>query len=356
LTSAKSRVILTPDSVKVKHRDGDKNEMKIGLTLGKFAPFHKGHEYLINRALSETEELIVIVYNASETTDVPTTVRANWIKTLFPQVRIILAEDGPQETGYTKEIIEKQNAYLKKLLRGISIDTFFSSEEYGEYVSQALSCKNVIVDMKRSEQNISSTEIRKDIIRKRGYLSSLVFNALKPRFYFLGGPSTGKSTISLAASESLKGSYCEEYGREYWMTHQENHRLSMDDLEIIVSRQNELEDEKSIGESLIMFCDTNAITTLAYAIYYFNRSSERLLKTAEENVYKYKRVFLCDNDIPFADTWDRSGSGSRDELQKINIELLKRFGIPYQVLSGTVDNRLHLVRAEVEGVLNGKFF
>ena len=27
---------------------------KIGFTIGKFAPFHKGHEYLIETALKET--------------------------------------------------------------------------------------------------------------------------------------------------------------------------------------------------------------------------------------------------------------------------------------------------------------
>ena len=47
------------------------NEMKIGLTLGKFAPLHKGHQYLIETALQEMDKLIVIVYDAPEVTSIP---------------------------------------------------------------------------------------------------------------------------------------------------------------------------------------------------------------------------------------------------------------------------------------------
>ena len=52
--------------------------MKIGLTLGKFAPFHKGHEFLIKSALYEVDKLIVVIYNASLTTNIPTHVRAQY--------------------------------------------------------------------------------------------------------------------------------------------------------------------------------------------------------------------------------------------------------------------------------------
>ena len=37
-----------------------------GLTLGKFAPFHKGHQFLIETALSQMDEVIAIIYNANK--------------------------------------------------------------------------------------------------------------------------------------------------------------------------------------------------------------------------------------------------------------------------------------------------
>ena len=36
---------------------------KIGFTIGKFAPFHKGHEYLIETALKEMDKVVVVVYD-----------------------------------------------------------------------------------------------------------------------------------------------------------------------------------------------------------------------------------------------------------------------------------------------------
>jgi HTH-type transcriptional repressor of NAD biosynthesis genes len=36
---------------------------KRGLTLGKFAPLHKGHQLLIETALSEMDEVLAIIYD-----------------------------------------------------------------------------------------------------------------------------------------------------------------------------------------------------------------------------------------------------------------------------------------------------
>ena len=36
--------------------------MRRGLTLGKFAPFHRGHQLLVETALAEVDELVVMVY------------------------------------------------------------------------------------------------------------------------------------------------------------------------------------------------------------------------------------------------------------------------------------------------------
>ena len=41
-----------------------------GLTLGKFAPFHRGHQFVVETALAEMDEVIVIIYDAPETTPI----------------------------------------------------------------------------------------------------------------------------------------------------------------------------------------------------------------------------------------------------------------------------------------------
>ena len=42
-----------------------------GLTLGKFVPLHKGHQLVIETALREMDEVMAIIYDCPETTDVP---------------------------------------------------------------------------------------------------------------------------------------------------------------------------------------------------------------------------------------------------------------------------------------------
>ena len=61
-------------------------KLKIGFTIGKFAPLHKGHQYLIEKGLSEMDEFYVIVYDTNVIT-IPTEKRANWIKEIYPKAK-----------------------------------------------------------------------------------------------------------------------------------------------------------------------------------------------------------------------------------------------------------------------------
>ena len=316
---------------------------KTGLTLGKFAPFHKGHEYIISTALNEMDHVIVVLYNASLVTEIPESIRAGWIKTIFPSVEIIIAEDGPQETGYTREIIEMQNNFLIKLLRGRKINSFYSSENYGKHVADALNCNNRIVDLKRNSYSINGTKLRDNPVKYKEFVSKCVFDEIKPKYYFIGAPSTGKTTISKYCAEYLNGAYCEEYGREYWFKNQREHRLTMLDLEIIAEEHTKSENEIFKYEYNLTFIDTCVITTYAYALYYYNEASEKLKNILKKSLYKYKNVFLCDEDIPFDDSWDRSGPNSRKVIQNINKDLMKKFNLNFILLSGALENRFKTV-------------
>ncbi|MCL2281945.1 MAG: AAA family ATPase [Fibromonadales bacterium] len=331
--------------------------MKTGVTLGKYAPFHKGHEFVIATALKEMEYVIVIVYNASDVTDIPTIIRANWIKKIFPSVEVIIAEDGPQDTGYTQEIIEKQNRFLNKLLQGKQIDSFYSSENYGSHVSKALNCKNRTVDAERINFAISSSKIRetKNIKLVKNFVSRCVYNELKPKYYFIGGTSTGKTTTAQTCADLLHGSYCLEYGREYWFKFQKKHRLSMNDLENIAFGHTKIEERICEEDCDLMFIDTNILTTYCYALYYFNEVSKSLTQLLNESLYKYKNLFLCDEDIPFEDTFDRSGPKSRAVLQQINKTVLEQYGLKYTLLSGTLEKRVESVKNHIKARFGYEF-
>ena len=79
--------------------------MKIGFTIGKFAPLHKGHQYLIEKGLKEMDEFYVIVYDTN-VIDISTEKRAKWIKEIYPKAKIIYAKNPPSQYGWMKKVLK----------------------------------------------------------------------------------------------------------------------------------------------------------------------------------------------------------------------------------------------------------
>lgn len=151
--------------------------MSIGFTIGKFAPFHKGHEYLIDTAIKENDEFYILI-NDTDVIDVPIEERAKWIQDKYPKAHIILGRNPPKRYGMDEESIKIQTDYLKDVFKGIPVDTFYSSEDYGTFVAKAFNIKNVKLN---KEVPISATQIRKDIEQNKQYLESNVYNDCKNR-------------------------------------------------------------------------------------------------------------------------------------------------------------------------------
>ena len=70
-----------------------------GLTLGKFAPFHAGHQLLLETALAECDDVTCLVYDSPGVTQIPLPVRAGWIRALCPRVRVVEVWGGPDQVG-----------------------------------------------------------------------------------------------------------------------------------------------------------------------------------------------------------------------------------------------------------------
>lgn len=151
---------------------------KIGFTIGKFAPLHKGHEYLIETALKETDELYVVIYD-TDVIDIPVETRAKWIKDKFNNVKIIYAFDGPKQYGLDDESVKIQMEYLTKKIEGIPVNCFFSSEPYGQKVAEYLNIENRLVDIPRNQVPISAGLIRNDIEKHKSFLDDRVYNEIK---------------------------------------------------------------------------------------------------------------------------------------------------------------------------------
>lgn len=150
---------------------------KIGVTIGKFAPMHKGHQFLLETALKEMDKLYVIVYE-TDVIKIPLEKRAEWIKEIYPEINIIYAKNPPTKYGLDEKSVKIQMDYMKGLLKDIKVTHFYSSEEYGKYAAQYLNAVDRRVDNQRQNVTISATKIRKDIYNNKMYLSDNVYNDL----------------------------------------------------------------------------------------------------------------------------------------------------------------------------------
>ena len=151
--------------------------MSIGFTIGKFAPLHKGHEYLIEKGIKEMDEFYVIVYE-TKVIDIPVEKRANWIKKLYPKAKIIYAKNPPSQYGMDEESVKIQTDYLKNIIKDVPVTHFYSSEPYGKFVARDLKIEDVQVDRLRQKYNISATEIRNNIEKNKKYVEDIVYKEI----------------------------------------------------------------------------------------------------------------------------------------------------------------------------------
>ena len=165
---------------------------------------------------------------------------------------------------------------------------------------------------------------------------------------FMGAPSTGKTTILKEAAKYFNTNYVLEYGREYWEKHQVDRLLSQEQLLFIAEEQIRQENNAILQSNEYLFVDTNALTTWHFAIDYYGEAHPKLTKLADQSKERFDIVFLCSDDIPFEDTWERSGDVKRHEFQQFIRKQLNVRGITYTLLEGSVEARLQKVIQRLE--------
>ncbi len=323
--------------------------MKTGLTLGKYAPFHKGHQFVIETALAEMDRVIVIIYDSPDVTDVPLPVRADWIRKLYPQAEVVEAWNGPVETGDSPHIHKMHEHYVIDTLGINNIDAFYSSEFYGHHMGKALNAKNRIIDKDRTTVDISASKIRENPYKFRKFLNPAVYYDLITNVAFLGAPGTGKTTIAKHLAEKFNTEWMHEFGRDYWTQNHNQRQLSQEQLVTIAKKHVEQEDSKLADANRYLFTDTNAVTTYIFSHYYHNNALPELAKLANQAETRYDLIFVCGTDIPYEDSWDRSGEVVRELFQKMIIADLQKRKLPFFMLDGELKKRIETVSEIISG-------
>lgn len=330
---------------------------KTGLIVGKFCPLHKGHQYLIETALAACERLILISYAKPDYPRCEAQARRHWLAALYPETTRLVADDTwlakfGQTDSYAivphdeadKLTHRRFTSWLFHNVLGESIDAIFTSEDYGdgfvrvaaEY--QSAPVQHVCVDKSRLVVPISGTMIRENPSDFRDYMSDIVFASFMKRAVFLGGESTGKTTLTKALAARLETQFAAEYGRELW--NKKDGVLVFEDMEIIAQTQVMRENSLSKLAKDWLFCDTSPLTTAFYSQSMFGTVSPKLEQLSERD---YDTTFLCVPDFDFVQDGTRQGEGFRQAQHEWYLDALRKREIPFTLLRGSLDNRIQTV-------------
>lgn len=327
---------------------------KTGVVIGRFEPPHYGHTYMIDFAATKCETLHVLLYSLKEEVipgrerfmalskhykavynhEFNNRIKVKWIQKPMPQQ----PEEHPNFWNIWKEDISMQVEE--------PIDCIFGSEPYVETLGEYLECESELVDVERRVVPVSGTMCRNDFVLNWDYIIPEMRHYFLKKICFVGGESTGKSTITRMMAKVFQTEYVPEYARTYCLVKNPNTFVSNDFLWIA---RNQQLSEKKMAETArrFLFCDTDAITTKCFYELYLGEETNKLDGFISDS--NYDLYFLLAPTIEF----DQDGTRDFPEVRQKQFELLKenleRYGREYVVIEEPdFGIRINLIKFEIE--------
>jgi HTH-type transcriptional repressor of NAD biosynthesis genes len=331
-----------------------------GLVVGKFCPLHKGHLKVIETALDQCEKVVILSYTSENYRHCGSETRQKWLERAVighedhATVRVIdelafgmrLKDDAPED--------EHRKFCADYLLNTLdtTVQAVFTSEDYGDgfadYLSlyftanllSPVSVKHVMVDKERKEFPISGTKLRESVMYMDKFVPWYVSDKFVRKVLFLGGESTGKTTLVNALGDSRHSVM--EFGR--YLFDQREGKLQYEDMAYIAKCQLEAEEYKAANllMSEVLYCDTSPLTTK-----WFGRVAEELNDMVYESESAYYKVFLCAPDFPMVQDGTRKDEKFRMKGHEFFIRELGYAGIEYTLLTGSLEERVIKVKQEL---------
>ncbi|HDS1140398.1 TPA: AAA family ATPase [Stenotrophomonas maltophilia] len=342
-----------------------------GLVVGKFCPLHRGHERLIDFAAARCQQLLVIGWSQPGFAGYSAARRERWLRARFPQARVVVLDDArlaalcaehglpprvlPQDSD-SEQVQRMFTAWLCQHLLGGPVQAVFTGEDYGDgFAGTLAACFNAPVRHERLERTrdvgqASGTQLRADPHACRRSLAAEVYAAYVQRVAFVGGESTGKTTLARVMAERLGTSWVPEYGRTLWEA--QGGELQPGDLLRIAEAQPRHEDAAALTAQRWLFCDTTPLVTLGYSGWMFGTAPEELRQAARR---PYDLLFLCAPDIPFDQDGTRVGEAFRAQQHAWYVRELQARSVGYVLLEGDLETRIARVQRELAKRADNRF-
>ena len=307
--------------------------MSNGFVFGKFLPFHKGHEALINFALTKCNSLTVIVC-ASNMEKIPCEIRKNWIEETFAwekRLKVICfnfkEEDLPNSSVASMHASKLWAEEFKKIVPECTL--LFTSEEYGDYVGVFMGIQHILFDIDRKLYPVSSTLIRHDLFKFWKYLPDSVKKYFAIKVVIAGTESTGKTTLTNQLKDHYKCSHVLEAGRD--LIPDSNSFTTEDLIDVTIEHAKRIQDT-IIRDSPLVIIDTDIYITMSYSRFILRKElkiSERIMKINQSDLYLY-----LNNDVKFVQDGTRLHEVDKNALDEFHRAVFADHGIKLVEIKG----------------------
>jgi HTH-type transcriptional repressor of NAD biosynthesis genes len=306
----------------------------LGITVGKFFPFHRGHDLLLREAKARVEHLVVLVGDRPGQA-IAGRVLASWIQDEHPDVETIVVPDDLPEAP------EPWARRALEVLGGRRPDVAFTSEAYGEPWAKAMGARHEAIDLDRARAPISGTRLRADLGAHWSWLTAPAKAHLCRRVVVLGVESSGTTTLARALAERYRTAWVPEYGRHVW----EGRRHAVDasawttgDFVRIARGQFAWEEDLARDANRVLVCDTDALATSVWHRRYLGRRAPEVERFAAAR--RYALHLLTAPDFPFVQDGTREDGPHRAEMHAWFKDALVASGRPFVEVAGSHEDRL----------------
>ena len=334
-------------------------QYKVGMYGGSFDPLHIGHIDVIVKAASQCEKLYVVLSYSRERDNIPMEYRYRWIRNSFchmDNIEIILLEDNAtSKSDYdTDDYWEKGRDYVLSQI-GANVDVVFCGSDYiGTNRYESLyNCKVVYFD--RAIIPVSSSAIRSNPFENWEYIPQICRPYYTKKILFVGGESTGKSTIAENLALAYNTNFLEEVGREVCDYAGAEDLMIVSDFYEILLKHKTKEMELIKQSNKLFFVDTDALTTKFFAQFLLDgeKKSAENLADAITQINTFDLIFFLEPTVVFVQDGTRNTKIEADREKYSNQikALFDEAGLEYICLSGDYLNRYE----EVKKIIKDKY-
>lgn len=303
-----------------------------GVVIGKFYPPHLGHNYLIDTATRNCDDVDVLVVDSPDY-HLDAEKRRDWLQRHHPTASVRIIPDIGKD--------DDSEAWALHTIRflGRVPDVVYASMDYAGPWARAMGARHVEVDTPRVNIPISGTEIRKDILKSWRFLSDETKAGLALRIVIVGAESTGTTTLARDLAEALHVPWVPEVGRYYTESIlTTDYKWHDEDFYRIGHLQQSYENELAARSNGVIVCDTNAVATELWQRRYMGRTTTEMRQIATKD--KVDLYIITGDEIPFVQDGIRDGEHLRHRMHRWFVSHVKKTGVPYKVVTGSRKERL----------------